>query len=335
MSSSSSWLIWRTGLAGTPMTSQPDGTILPGGTSAPAPTCAHSSTTAPFRTTAPMPMRTLSRTVQACTTARWPIVTFAPTMQGYCGVTWSTEQSWTLLLRPIVTKLSWSPRTTVPGQMLAPASIATSPMTCAAGSTYASGWTRGLRPGTSRITGSDRGDGGDLHQVLRRGELRLHRRPRRRVLRIHPGLPGGVHLVIRLHVGQIHRRREQLALVAAGLRQQRVDLLEDLRGLSLDVGGVAGHLAGDVDGVPGDAGGAETRTHTETPDAHERSSFAGCSAPAFIPEGRHHRFVNAGSGPMTILWVYNSTDVTRTFVATGETVPHLSPRDLATLAPKV
>ena len=55
---------------------------------------------------------------------------------------------------------------------------------------------------------------------------------------------------------------------------------------------------------------------------------------AFIPEGRHHRFVNVGTGQMTILWVYNSTDVTRTFVATGETVPHLSPRDLATLTPK-
>jgi quercetin dioxygenase-like cupin family protein len=55
---------------------------------------------------------------------------------------------------------------------------------------------------------------------------------------------------------------------------------------------------------------------------------------AFIPEGRHHRFVNVGSGSMTILWVYNSTEVTRTFVATGETVPHLSPRDLATLTPK-
>jgi HTH-type transcriptional regulator, repressor for puuD len=38
-----------------------------------------------------------------------------------------------------------------------------------------------------------------------------------------------------------------------------------------------------------------------------------------------------GSGPMMILWVYNTADVTRTFVETGETVPHLSPRDRAAL----
>ncbi len=54
---------------------------------------------------------------------------------------------------------------------------------------------------------------------------------------------------------------------------------------------------------------------------------------AFIPEGRHHRFVNVGAGPMAILWVYSATDVTRTFVATGETVPHLSERDLAAGVP--
>lgn len=55
---------------------------------------------------------------------------------------------------------------------------------------------------------------------------------------------------------------------------------------------------------------------------------------AYIPVGVHHRFVNVGAGPMTILWVYNATDVTRTFVETGETVPHLSPRDLATVLPR-
>jgi quercetin dioxygenase-like cupin family protein len=55
---------------------------------------------------------------------------------------------------------------------------------------------------------------------------------------------------------------------------------------------------------------------------------------AFIPEGRHHRFVNVGQGPMAILWVYNRVDVTRTFSETGETVPHLSPGDVATLKPR-
>lgn len=55
---------------------------------------------------------------------------------------------------------------------------------------------------------------------------------------------------------------------------------------------------------------------------------------AFIPEGSHHRFVNVGAGPMAILWVYNRTDVTRTFSETGETVPHLSPQDVATLKPR-
>lgn len=39
-----------------------------------------------------------------------------------------------------------------------------------------------------------------------------------------------------------------------------------------------------------------------------------------IPAGEFHRFVNTGSVPMRILWVYGSTHVTRTFADTGETV---------------
>lgn len=39
-----------------------------------------------------------------------------------------------------------------------------------------------------------------------------------------------------------------------------------------------------------------------------------------VPAGDVHRFINAGSTTMRILWVYGSTDVTRTFPDTGETV---------------
>lgn len=39
-----------------------------------------------------------------------------------------------------------------------------------------------------------------------------------------------------------------------------------------------------------------------------------------MPAGEFHRFINTGSGIMRILWVYGSTEVTRTFADTGETV---------------
>jgi quercetin dioxygenase-like cupin family protein len=43
-----------------------------------------------------------------------------------------------------------------------------------------------------------------------------------------------------------------------------------------------------------------------------------------IAPGEWHRFVNTGSTTMRILWVYGSTDVTRTFADTGETVEQFS-----------
>jgi putative monooxygenase len=43
----------------------------------------------------------------------------------------------------------------------------------------------------------------------------------------------------------------------------------------------------------------------------------------FISLGLPHRFINRGSKPMKILWVYTSTKVTRTFVGTGRTENYL------------
>ena len=47
----------------------------------------------------------------------------------------------------------------------------------------------------------------------------------------------------------------------------------------------------------------------------------------WVPAGVRHRFANRGQGPMRIYWVYGGREVTRTIVATGETVEHLSEAD--------
>lgn len=47
----------------------------------------------------------------------------------------------------------------------------------------------------------------------------------------------------------------------------------------------------------------------------------------FVPANVPHYFRNSGDGPLTILWIYGAREVTRTFTETGETVPHMSPRD--------
>ena len=50
----------------------------------------------------------------------------------------------------------------------------------------------------------------------------------------------------------------------------------------------------------------------------------------YIEAGTWHRFINTGESRMTILWVYDTEEVTRTFQQSGKTVQHLSGEDVVT-----
>ncbi len=47
----------------------------------------------------------------------------------------------------------------------------------------------------------------------------------------------------------------------------------------------------------------------------------------YVPANMVHCFRNTSDAQMSIMWVYGSTNVTRTFADTGITVPHLSEED--------
>ena len=55
---------------------------------------------------------------------------------------------------------------------------------------------------------------------------------------------------------------------------------------------------------------------------------------AYIPAGEPHCFHNVGNTPVTMFFIYDAGEVTRTFAATGETVVHLGAEDLAQPAHK-
>lgn len=64
--------------------------------------------------------------------------------------------------------------------------------------------------------------------------------------------------------------------------------------------------------------------------AGQKSVPVGRHDTVFVPQGKSHRFINRGAGPLTILWLYDTDNVTRTFTESGETVTHLSEDDRVT-----
>src|SRR5947208_3386744 len=130
---------------------------------------------------------------------------------------------------------------------------------------------------------SGRGDYRDLDEELLLRQLRLDGGARRCVDGIDPGVPRRVHLIVRLHLGEVHGGRQQIRLVGADGGQERVDLLQDGLGLRLCRRLVAGHLTGEVDGVAVDDGLAHAGSDLVALDAHDEGPFRvgwfGCPQP--------------------------------------------------------
>src|SRR5690606_20577615 len=100
----------------------------------------------------------------------------------------------------------------------------------------------------------------DLDLPFRTRELRLDGGARRRIARLHPGVPGAVHAREIGDVGKEDLRAQDATLVASGLRQQGVDRGQHLAGLGFDVGAVGfGNLAREVDHAIVDAGFGHAR----------------------------------------------------------------------------
>src|SRR6185312_14090640 len=105
----------------------------------------------------------------------------------------------------------------------------------------------------------------DLH--LRVVQPGLDRRPGRRLAGHDPGVPYRVHGGEIGDVGQPDRRRQDLRLVAAALREQRIDLGQRLLNLAGDVlRRVLGDHAGAVDAVAQHARLTHARAGIDSPD---------------------------------------------------------------------
>lgn len=57
----------------------------------------------------------------------------------------------------------------------------------------------------------------------------------------------------------------------------------------------------------------------------DREEPVGAMDATWIPPGVQHQFVNTGSEPLHILWVYGDPETTRTLIGSGLTLGHLDP----------